>query len=331
MSNHTNDHIRNRPTETQRHILLAAVIVCAALVVYIPTMQGGFFWDDHSYLVRSQLIHAPDGLRRFWLTREAQDYFPLTSTLLWVEWRLWGMTAAGYHVVNVLLHAAAAVLVWRVLQRLHIAGAWLAGLLFAVHPVAASSAAWITEGKNTLSLTLGLLSITAYLTYEDRAERPPGPAGRAAGWYALAVLLFLFALLAKTSVAMLPAVLLLCAWWRRGRSCRKDLLRSLPFFALSLALGLVTVWFQKHNVIGAMVVRPEGIGSRVAAAGWMVWFYLFKLLLPAGLCVIYPRWDVDGTSSSHSCRWRFWPSAQSCSGCVEGNGAGRPCSRWPAS
>ena len=286
----------SKPTAAQRRFLPAALIVIVTLLVYIPAMQGGFFWDDHSFLLRSQLIHAPDGLRRFWLTTEAQDYFPLTSTLLWVEWRLWAASAAGYHVVNVLLHATAAVLVWRVLRRLNVPGAWLAGMLFAVHPVAAASAAWVTEGKNTLPMALCLLSATAYLTYEDRADPPSGPPRRAMGWYALAIVLFLLALLAKTSVVMLPVVLLLCAWWRRGRISGKDLLFSLPFFALSLGLGLVTIWFQKHNVIGALLVRPEGVCSRLAAAGWMVWFYLFKLLLPAGLCVIYPRWEVDGAS-----------------------------------
>jgi tetratricopeptide (TPR) repeat protein len=285
-----------KPTAAQRQVLPAALIVVVTLLVYIPAIQGGFFWDDHSFLVRSELIHAPDGLRRFWLTTEAQDYFPLTSTLLWVEWRLWGTCAAGHHVVNVLLHAAAAVLVWRVLRRLNVPGAWLAGMLFAVHPVAAASAAWVTESKNTLPMALCLLSLLAYLTYEERAEQPGGPPRRSRGWYALAIALFLLALLAKTSVVMLPAVLLLCAWWRRGRISGKALLRSLPFFALSLGLGLVTMWFQKHNAIGAALVRPEGFCSRLAAAGWMVWFYLFKLLLPLGLCVIYPRWEVDGTS-----------------------------------
>jgi tetratricopeptide (TPR) repeat protein len=285
-----------KPAATQRQALLAALIVVVTLLVYIPAMQGGFFWDDHSFLLRSQLIHAPDGLRRFWLTTEAQDYFPLTSTMLWAEWRLWGASAAGYHVVNALLHAAAAVLVWRVLRRLNVPGAWLAGILYAVHPVAAASAAWITEGKNTLPMALCLLSVLAYLTFEERADQPPGSAGQAMGWYALSVALFLLALLAKTSVVMLPAVLLLCAWWRHGRIAMKDLLRTVPFFALSLGLGLATIWFQKHNVIGALPVRPEGIGSRLAAAGWMVGFYLFKLLLPAGLCVIYPRWEVNGAS-----------------------------------
>jgi tetratricopeptide (TPR) repeat protein len=108
--------------------------------------------------------------------------------------------------------------------------------------------------------------------------------------------LFLLALLAKSSVVMLPAVLLLCGWWRRGTLTRKDLLRSVPFFALSLALGLATVWFQHHNVIAGAPVRPEGAASRIAAAGWTLWFYLFKLLVPAGLCAIYPRWNVDGAS-----------------------------------
>jgi len=316
------------PAAAQRQVLPAALIVAAALLVYIPAMQGGFFWDDHSFLVRSELIHAPDGLRRFWLTTEAQDYFPLTSTLLWVEWRLWGASAAGYHVVNVLLHAAAAVLVWRVLRRLNVPGAWLAGVLFAVHPVAAASAAWVTEGKNTLPMVLYLASLMAWQNAECRVQSAEcrmesglvrhslgeGGSGFArmmrpidsafcilhsafcTPYYVLSLALFLLALLAKTSVVMLPAVLLLCAWWRRGRISGKDLLRSLPFFALSLGLGLVTMWFQKHNVIGAALVRPEGFCSRLAAAGWMVWFYLFKLLLPAGLCVIYPRWEVDGAS-----------------------------------
>ena len=271
----------------RRQVLLAAAILAITFLAYIPAMRGGFLWDDYAFLKDNWLIHAPDGLQRFWFTTQAEDYFPLTSSMLWVEWRIWGDHTAGYHVMNVLLHAIAAVLAWRALRRLAVPGAWLAGVLFAVHPVAVASAAWITEGKNTLPMALYLLSLLAYLRYDERGAR------RA---YLLSLLCFLLALLAKTSVVMLPAVLLMCAWWRRGKIERKDVLRSLPFFALALALGLVTVWFQQHNVIRQAIVRPEGWGSRVAAMGWIVGFYLFKALVPLRLCAVYPRWDVSAAS-----------------------------------
>ena len=275
-------------TETPRRIALrAAAIAALALLLYLPAMRGGFFWDDESILLRNPLLQTPGGLREIWFSTRSPDYQPLVRTALWLEWRLWGTAAGGYHVVNAALHALCAVLLWRALRRLNAPGAWLAAALFAAHPVAAASAAWIAEIKNTLSLALCLLSFIAYLDYDASG----GPRR-----YVLSLLLFLAALLAKASVVMLPAALLLCAWWRRGTVARADLLRTTPFFALSLAMGLVTIWFQVHNAIGPEVVRPEGWASRLAAAGWVPWFYAGKLLLPVGLCVIYPRWNVDGAA-----------------------------------
>ena len=154
-------------------------------------------------------------------------------------------------------------------------------------------------------MVLYLLSLMAWLRFDDICSHhddttdPANAAPHSAlrtPHYLLSLGLFLLALLAKTSVVMLPAVLLLCAWWRRGKIERKDVLRSLPFFALALALGLVTVWFQQHNVIRNDVVRPEGWASRMAAMGWIIGFYLFKALLPAGLCAAYPRWEVNAAS-----------------------------------
>jgi tetratricopeptide (TPR) repeat protein len=313
-------------SNARRQFLLAAAIAVIAFAAYLPAMRGGFCWDDSSFLTQNRWIKASDGLRRLWFTTEPPDYFPLTSSLLWIEWRLWGPHATGYHIVNVLLHAVGAALLWRALRRLKVPGAWLAGILFAVHPVGAASAAWITEGKNTLPMVFYLASILAWMSAECRVQnaecringnepdcaRKRARSGKARSafhsalctlhsafctpYYVLSLGLFLLALLAKSSVVMLPAVLLLCGWWRRGTLTRKDLLRSAPFFALSLALGLVTVWFQHHNIIAGAPVRPEGAASRVAAAGWILWFYLFKLLVPAGLCAVYPLWSVDGAS-----------------------------------
>ena len=112
-----------------------AFIVLLTVITYIPAMRGGLLWDDGFLITENRMVQARDGLYRFWWTTEASNYYPLTSTLSWLEWRLWGKLAAGYHVVNVLLHAINALLVWMVLRRLKIPGAWLAALLFALHPV----------------------------------------------------------------------------------------------------------------------------------------------------------------------------------------------------
>jgi tetratricopeptide (TPR) repeat protein len=268
----------------KKPILLATVIVLATLAFYLPAVDAGFVFDDEHQLTANPLIKARDGLRRFWFTAEAEDYFPLTSTSLWLEWRLWDKDPTGYHVVNMLLHAASAVLVWQALKRLNVPGAWLAGLIFGVHPVNAASVAWIAERKNVLALPFCLLSLLLYLRFES--------SGRARA-YAGSLALFLLTLLSNTSVVVLAPVLLACAWWQRGRVTRKEALRSLPFFALAGALAAIEFWFHSHRVLTRIAVRPEGFLSRSGAAGWAVGFYFYKAVLPLKLAMAYPRWNVD--------------------------------------
>jgi lipoprotein NlpI len=86
-------------------------------------------------------------------------------------------------------------------------------------------------------------------------------------------------------------------WWKHQTISKRDLIRTLPFFLLSLVLGLATIWFQQHNAIAGEVVRPEGLASRIASVGWTFWFYLYKNILPIHLTVIYPRWDIAGGSA----------------------------------
>jgi len=269
--------------------LLAALLVLVAFGLYAPSLGGGFLWDDDTFLTRNPLIHAADGLRRLWFTREAPDYFPLTSSMLWLEWRVFGEHALGYRVVNAGLHALGAVLVWRVFMRLGLRGAFGGALLFAVHPVCAESVAWITERKNTLSFALCAAAALTYLRSEDE------PASRRLRWSALG--LFTLALLAKTSAVVLPPILLVCAWWRRGGVGAADVRRLAPLFGLALVLGAVTVWFQSTVAIRETVVRDDDLLSRVLLAGRAAWFYLGKALVPLELSFVYPRWELGDTSA----------------------------------
>lgn len=262
----------------------AIVLLLFAIIIYIPSITNGFIWDDDVMLTNNTLMKEPDGLRRIWLSTELSDYFPLTSTSFWLEWRLWGMNPVGYNITNILLHGVAGILLWRVLLQLAVPGAWLAALLFVVHPVCVASVDWIAERKNTLSIVFYFAALLTFLRFEQLAK-----------WrvYALSLGLFLLALLSKTSVVVLPIVLLLCAWWRRGTISRRDIARSVPFFALSLVLGLVTVWFQLHEVLAGEAPETDTILVRVLGGSWGLWFYLTKIILPINLSFVYPQWQVD--------------------------------------
>jgi Flp pilus assembly protein TadD len=276
----------------------AILIVALVLVIYLPILPGSFIMDDERLVKDGNPIFTGELTpRSVWF----QTDFPLTLCTWWAQWLMWGNNPGGYHAVNIALQAVSALLLWRVLARLKIPGAWLAGAIFAVHPVCVGSVARIAELKNTLSLPFFLASFWAYLRYESSslypADEKPGSDPRserqATWWFAFSFVAFVLALLSKTTTIMLPLALLGCAAWQRGRIARRDLLHTAPYFILALSFGLMSVWFQKYQALAGENLAPESFAERVATAGRNFWFYCGKAVLPVNLTVFYSRWRTD--------------------------------------
>ncbi len=289
--------------------LLGLLLAGVTFLAYLPVFRGQFVWDDDSWTTNiGGLLRNVSGLRLIWCQFTAlQQYYPLTATTFWLDYHLWGFWPLPYHVENVLLHALAALLFWRLLERLAVAGAWLAAAIFALHPVMVESAGWITERKNVLSLVFYLGALLAYGRFNAfwQADADATVPERTSRWrwghYTTALFLFLGALLAKTTAFSLPAVVLLIGWWKGGRlRWRAEVLPAIPFFVLSFGMCLATAWLEKNHVMaqgpGFALTFPE----RCLIAGRAPWFYLGHLLWPASLCFIYPQWPLNAGS------WQQW-------------------------
>lgn len=160
----------------RRALTFVTLLLGVTLIAYLPAIHGGFIWDDDDYITENRTLIDLEGLRRIWFQLGATpQYYPLVFTSFWLERRLWGVDPQGYHVVNVLLHALAAILLGRVLSRLQVPGAWLAAAVFALHPVHVESVAWITERKNVLSAVFYFAAALAYLRFVGQTSCLPPP------------------------------------------------------------------------------------------------------------------------------------------------------------
>ena len=283
-----------------RHPAAAALALCAIIAVsFYPALFGGFVLDDNIF-TDSPVIHAWPGLWNIWFSPADIEgeghYWPIVYSTFWLEHKLWGIDPFGYHVVNVLLYMVSTVLLWHLLRRLAVPGAWAVAAVFAVHPMHVDSVAWVIGRKDLLS---GLFYIAAALCWlrsmhgvgDSRAD-PARAAERMPRWgpYFAALALFAAAMLSKTVAVTLPVAFAIVLWWKHGRVSGLDACRLVPFFLVGLAFSLADLAY--YNAPREMGI-DYGFAERVLIAAGAIWFYAEKLVWPVDLGVIAPLWPIN--------------------------------------
>lgn len=264
------------------------LLLLLAVLVYLPVWRAGFIWDDDDHLTRNPCIVGPLGFADIWTSSQAV-YYPLVLTTFWILHKFVGLNPLPFHVLNVIMHGLAGILLWRVLRRLGAPAAWLGAALWVLHPVMVQSVAWVTELKNTQSAVLYLASALFFLRAEDEKE-----CSRRSRWRIVSIGLFALAITSKSSTVMLPVLLFLAVWWRSGSISVRKAAELLPYLVISAVAAAWTIWEQKFHS-GAIGERwSQSLAARVSVAGRDVWFYLTKLAWPVPLSFFYPRWKIEG-------------------------------------
>ena len=280
-------------------ILIAVSLAAATFGVYWQALSNGFVWDDTPYLLQNR--HVQGGLtlnstKWAFTSMERCNWHPLTWISTMLDYRLFGHSPSGYHLVNVLFHIANSILLMTLLIRMT-GSVWRSGFvaaLFALHPLHVESVAWVAERKDVLSTFFMFLTMLAYLRY---AKRP--------NWssYLLVALLFAMGLMAKPMLVTLPIVLLLLDYWPLGRFTKRQPVAKLvwekvPLLMLSAAASAITYIAQQRS----HALAPYSLGLRIENALVSYTIYIIKMVWPSGLAVHYPfpehgipAWEVIGS------------------------------------
>ena len=272
-------------------LLGVAALALVVVAAYFPALSGGFVWDDRAFLDAAP-VREWNGLWRIWFSPSEIEgeghYWPITYTTFWLEHRLWGsFWAPGYHAVNLLLHFANAVLVWRLLRglaALPLWWAWAVAALFAAHPAHVEAVAWVIGRKDLLATLFYFCAALAWL------RAVPAAATRWR-WHVFALALFAASLLCKSSGITLPLALLVHCWWRQGRLTVVDCWRVAPFFLLAIGFGVGDMRYYQE-----IIDVDYSLLERVLIAAQSLWFYMGKLLWPFELMPVYPHWRVDAVA-----------------------------------
>jgi hypothetical protein len=282
-------------TESKRFLAAAAWLAVLAAVPFVQT--GGFafvMYDDNVYVLANPVVRGgltAEGLRwAFASGGYAANWHPLTWLSLMTDVSLFGVSAGAMHLVNVVLHAAGALVLLAILWRLtgNLGAAFLGAAFWAVHPLRVESVAWISERKDVLSAFLGLLAVFCHLKSLPLPVRPApeaSPRGEAwAGWRFLSAACFALAFLAKPTVVTFPVLAAFLEYALTGRIFWRHL--EIPVW-MSVLGAMVTVYVQ--NLGGAVTsVSAVPVWARILNAFSAIGIYVRDTILPLRVSLLHP-------------------------------------------
>ena len=282
-------------------LVLAAIgLVLLSVITFLPTLRGEATWLDDVSLTDNPFVRATDGVARFWTNADrAGRYQPMTLTSFWLGFRFFHDSLVAAHFLNVLLHAAVVILLWTLLRRLDVPGAWFAAAIFAVHPVHTQAVAWVSGRSVVLASVFYLSAMLVYLRFlglnppageKTLLTLPPEPERL----WSLSFALFLCALLSNAAATVtFPLAILVFLWWKREKVTVKEWLGLVPFFTSAIAGGIWVGWLQDRSLAANTLLAafgPSSVRDRIHIGFRAIWFYAAKIVLPYPLIFDYPRW-----------------------------------------
>jgi protein O-mannosyl-transferase len=305
-----------------QRLRLPALVFMIATIPFLPVLSNQFVeWDDYENLVSNTHYRGLGWSQLKWMftTFHMGPYQPLSWVTYGLDYLIWGMNPTGYHLTNLMLHAANGVFFYFVARRLIVAalsmamdqeywqldaGAFFAALVFAIHPLRVESVAWATERRDVVSGFFFIATIYCYLRAASSAHHD----ARSKPWLGAALVAYVLSLLGKATAMTLPVILLILdlyplrrlngdlrAWWAPVQ--RGVFLEKIPFIIPAVAFAAVALVGQRQST-ALKSLESYGIDARIAQSFYGISFYLWKTLVPIWLSPLYeisPRfspWDL---------------------------------------
>ena len=265
--------------EQKTDLLYIGLLVLFTLIIYSPVFRAGFVWDDVYYVQNNYLIRNID-LQSIFSTYWMGNYHPLTILFFAIEFQLFDLNAVGYHVVNLLFHAANIALTYYII--LHISRqrlvALLTALFFAINPLHTESVTWISELKDLLYTGFFLGAYLLYLKYLETKNQK---------FYFLTILLFTLSLLSKAMAASFPVLLVLTDFFMNRKINLKSIGEKAPFFILAIVFGVVAIFAQQSSE-AIQDTSSYSFLQRIIFAAYGFITYLWKSIIPVNQSAFYP-------------------------------------------